>query len=79
MRMRILIGLAMALLLGGCVSPSDLERNEPSIKVSTKKEPKQYALCVLPRWQDARSDVSMSKLSMGTGWLLPAATWLMSC
>ncbi|TWC11429.1 hypothetical protein FBY06_14418 [Pseudomonas sp. SJZ085] len=63
--MRILIGAFAVALLAGCVSPGDLESKDPSISVSTAKDPKRYALCVFPRWQNARSDVSMSETEHG--------------
>ncbi|AQT08932.1 lipoprotein [Pseudomonas protegens] len=63
--MRILVGVVAASLLVGCVSPGDLESKAPSIVVSTAKDPKRYAVCVFPRWQDARSDVSMSETEYG--------------
>jgi len=52
-------------MLAGCVSPGDLESKAPSISASTGKDPKRYALCVFPRWQDARSDVTMSETEYG--------------
>ena len=63
--MRILIAAAAAVVLAGCVSPGDLESKSPSISGSTLKDPKRYALCVFPRWQDARSDVTMSETEYG--------------
>ena len=63
--MRILIGVMAVLILAGCVSPSDLKTNKPTLSSVTSKEPKQYALCVLPRWQDARSEASMSETESG--------------
>ncbi|WP_223527007.1 hypothetical protein [Pseudomonas sp. BF-B-26] len=57
-------GLAVA-LLAGCVSPGDLQKNDPSLKAATAKDPKRYALCVFPKWQDARSDASMSETENG--------------
>ena len=63
--MRILIGALAVGFLAGCVSPSDLKINKPTLSAVTKKEPKQYALCVLPRWQDARSEASLSETENG--------------
>jgi uncharacterized lipoprotein YajG len=63
--MRLFVGAVAVALLAGCVSPGDLESKDPSISASTAKDPKRYALCVLPRWQDARSDVSMSETEHG--------------
>lgn len=62
---RFLIGAMALSFLAGCVSPGDLESKDPSISASTVKGPKRYALCVLPRWQDARSDVTMSETEYG--------------
>lgn len=63
--MRILIATVAVAMLAGCVSPGDLESKDPSIAASSTKDPKKYALCVLPKWQDARSDVTMSETEYG--------------
>ena len=47
--MRVLIGAVGLALLAGCVTTADLEGNDPSISAVTKKDPKQYALCVFPK------------------------------
>ena len=47
--MRILISALVFALLAGCVTTADLEGNDPSISAVTKKDPKQYALCVFPK------------------------------
>lgn len=63
--MRIFIGTLALVLLAGCVGPGDLAKNEPSLKLSTKKDPKSYALCVFPKWQEARTDSTMSETESG--------------
>lgn len=63
--MRTLIGAVGLALLAGCVSPGDLERNEPSIQAKTPKSPKSYAMCVFPKWQAARADSSMAETEDG--------------
>jgi uncharacterized lipoprotein YajG len=63
--MRVLIGVVAVVLLSGCASPSDLKQNAPSISANTSKDPKQYALCVFPKWQDARSTSTMSETQNG--------------
>jgi len=63
--MRVLIGALAVALLAGCVSPSDLKTNKPTTSASTKKSPKEYALCIFPKWQDARSEAVMSETSDG--------------
>lgn len=63
--MRILIGALAVALLAGCVSPSDLKGNKPTTSANTQKSPKEYALCVFPKWQDARSEAVMSETSDG--------------
>lgn len=63
--MKLIVGALAAALLAGCVSPGDLEKNDPSINTSTSKDPKRYALCVFPKWQNARSDSSMSETENG--------------
>ncbi|QPG62055.1 hypothetical protein HFV04_021370 [Pseudomonas sp. BIGb0427] len=63
--MRILIGAVSVAVLAGCVSPSDLKGSTPTATASTKKSPKAYALCVFPKWQDARSEAVMSETADG--------------
>ncbi|SEJ49316.1 hypothetical protein [Pseudomonas sp. NFR16] len=63
--MRILIGALAIALLSGCVGTGDLERNDPSIAAITTKDPKRYALCVFPKWQNARTDASMTETENG--------------
>lgn len=64
MRAAILAILGAAVLVG-CVSPADLERNEPTVRTTTMKSPKAYALCVFPKWQAARTDSSMVETEHG--------------
>ncbi|CRM84750.1 hypothetical protein [Pseudomonas sp. 25 R 14] len=63
--MKLFIGALALVALAGCVSPADLESNKPSIAANTKKNPKQYALCVFPKWQSARTDSSMVETESG--------------
>lgn len=63
--MRILIGAVGLALLAGCVSPSELKRNAPVTQAVTGKSPRDYALCVFPKWQDARLEASMSETERG--------------
>jgi uncharacterized lipoprotein YajG len=63
--MKLIVGALAVALLAGCVSPGDLQKNDPSFKAATAKDPKRYALCVFPKWQDARSDASMSETESG--------------
>lgn len=63
--MRIIIGALAVALLAGCVSPSDLKNNTPTASLTTNKSPKQYATCVFPQWQDARSEAVMSETQDG--------------
>lgn len=63
--MKFFAGAVAVALLAGCVSPGNLESKDPSTAASTTKDPKRYALCVFPKWQDARSDVSMSETEHG--------------
>jgi hypothetical protein len=60
-----LIGAVGLTILAGCVGPGDLLHNEPSLKANTKKSPREYALCVFPEWQDARTDSSMNETESG--------------
>lgn len=63
--MKLIVGALAVALLAGCVSPGDLQKNDPSFKAVTVKDPKRYALCVYPKWQDARSDAVMSETESG--------------
>ena len=63
--MRFTLGALAVALLAGCVSPSDLKTNKPTTSASTKKSPKEYAICVFPKWQDARSEAMISETSDG--------------
>ncbi|WP_286776330.1 hypothetical protein ACUDA6_18275 [Pseudomonas ceruminis] len=63
--MRFLIGVLGVVVLAGCVTTADLEGNDPSISAVTKKDPKQYALCVFPKWQAARTESSMVETENG--------------
>lgn len=72
--MRILIAaVAVAVaMLAGCTTPGDLKGGKATISGSSSKAPKQYALCVMPKWQDARSDATMTETA--TGYRLIVAT-----
>lgn len=63
--MRIFIGLMAVALLAGCTTPSDLLKRQPELSANTKKDPKAYALCVYPSWQDYRSSAVMSETAAG--------------
>ncbi|MBX7275491.1 hypothetical protein K2E96_26730 [Pseudomonas sp. ERGC3:05] len=63
--MKLIIGALSVAFLAGCVSPSDLKSNTPTTTATTKKSPKEYAVCVFPKWQDARSEAVMSEIENG--------------
>ncbi|MGH8447864.1 hypothetical protein [Pseudomonas sp.] len=63
--MKLFIGGLALVVLAGCVSPSDLKSSAPTTTATTKKSPRQYALCVFPKWQDARSEAVMSETESG--------------
>lgn len=63
--MKLIVGALAVALLAGCVSPSDLKNNTPTTMGNTSKTPRQYALCVFPKWQDARSEAVMSETENG--------------
>lgn len=72
-----LIGGALAVaLLAGCSSPGDLKKNDPTITTVSNKSPKQYALCVFPKWQESRSTSTMSETE--SGYRLIVATDMMT-
>jgi len=70
--MRILIAAVAVAVLAGCTTPGDLKSGKATISASSNKAPKQYALCVMPKWQDARSGATMTETS--TGYRLIVAT-----
>lgn len=63
--MKFIVGALALALLAGCVSPSDLKSNTPTTTATTKKAPRDYAVCVFPKWQDARSEAVMSETENG--------------
>jgi uncharacterized lipoprotein YajG len=71
--MRIFIGALAVALLAGCASPSDLRSGTPTVSTVTTKNPKAYALCVFPQWQDARSEAAMSETQNGYRLLIAAS------
>ncbi|MBV4518540.1 hypothetical protein KVG88_00560 [Pseudomonas sp. SWRI74] len=63
--MKLIVGALAVALLAGCTTPSDLMKEAPELSANTKKDPKTYALCVYPSWQDYRSSAVMSETSAG--------------
>jgi hypothetical protein len=63
--MRILIGALALSLLAGCTTPGDLLKGSPELSATTRNDPKTYALCVYPSWQEYRSSAVMSETSAG--------------
>lgn len=63
--MKLIMGVVVLAILAGCVSPSDLRNNTPTTTATTKKSPRDYAVCVFPKWQDARSEAVMSETESG--------------
>lgn len=63
--MKLIVGALAVALLAGCTTPSDLLKGAPELSANTKKDPKAYALCVYPSWQDYRSSAVMSETSAG--------------
>ena len=74
--MRILIAAVAVAILAGCSTPGDLKKNAPTISSSSKKSPRQYALCVFPKWQEERSTSTMSETE--EGYRLVVATDMMA-
>lgn len=63
--MKLIVGALALVLLTGCSTPGDLKKNDPTISAVSNKSPKQYALCVFPKWQDERSTSTMSETESG--------------
>ncbi|MFJ2362444.1 hypothetical protein ACIPIN_01790 [Pseudomonas sp. NPDC087697] len=74
--MKLLVGALAVAMLAGCSTPGDLMKNDPTISASSNKAPKQYALCVLPKWQEERSTSTMSETE--SGYRLIVATDMMT-
>lgn len=58
----LMLGVA---LLVGCTTPSDLKSGDAVFVSVTKKLPKQYALCVFPKWQDLNAGSKMTETETG--------------
>lgn len=57
---------AVALIaLAGCTTPGDLLKSDPLVVSETKKDPKEFALCVYPEWQEYQSTATMSETTNG--------------
>lgn len=63
--MKLIVGAVAVMLLAGCTTPSDLLKGSPELAGTSKKDPKAYALCVYPSWQDYRSSSVMSETTNG--------------
>lgn len=63
--MKVFVGVLAVALLAGCTTPSDLMKDSPELSATTKKDPKTFAICVYPSWQDYRSSAVMSETSAG--------------
>jgi uncharacterized lipoprotein YajG len=74
--MKMIVGAIAVALLAGCSSPGDVKQNDPTISTSSKKAPKQYALCVFPKWQEQRSTATMAETE--SGYRLIVATDMMT-
>lgn len=74
--MKFFVGVLAAALLAGCSSPGDVKKNESTIRASTSKSAKKYALCVFPRWQEQRTTSTMSETD--NGYRLVVATEMMT-
>lgn len=60
------IALGMGLLLlAGCTTPADLMKGEPEVSATTKKDPRSYALCVHPLWQEVRPQAAVAETLSG--------------
>ncbi|MBU6957209.1 hypothetical protein KRR23_05580 [Pseudomonas sp. CVAP len=74
--MKLFVGALVVAMLAGCSTPGDLKKNDPTINSSSSKTPKQYALCVFPKWQEERSTSTMSETE--DGYRLIVATDMMT-
>lgn len=63
--MRILIGALALIILPGCTTPGDLLKGDPTVSKITNKDPKAFALCVYPEWQEYQSTATMSETTDG--------------
>ena len=63
--MKFIIGAIAVVLLTGCVTASDLKSGSPTFTSATPKTPKQYALCVFPKWQDLNPGSTLTETETG--------------
>ncbi len=63
--MRILVGCVALVMLAGCVSPADLEKNGPALEAITDKSPRSFSRCLTPKWQDLNSRVASTETESG--------------
>lgn len=54
-----------AIVLAACTTPGDLLTSQPTIAATSDKDPRTYALCVLPQWQEHDAGVTMSETISG--------------
>lgn len=63
----LVLGLAM---LAGCSSVSSLEDGLPVLSATTKKSPKNYARCLMPKWQEINGSTTSTETETGYRLLL---------
>lgn len=63
--MRILIGALVVSVLAGCSLPASLVPGEPNLSKFTAKPPKDYALCILPAWQQEIPKTTQTAIANG--------------
>ncbi len=55
----------VALSVAGCYSPGELIQKGPTYSAQTGKQPKAYALCVFPQWQESRPGATLTETESG--------------
>ena len=63
----LLLGLV---LLAGCSSVSSLENGSPELSAITTKSPKNYAKCLMPKWQEINGSTTSTETESGHRLLL---------
>jgi len=63
--MRKAITALVLFILAGCTTPGDLLKGDPAVSKITNKDPKAFALCVYPDWQEYQSTATMSETTDG--------------
>lgn len=63
--------LALALVIGGCASVSDIKQTPPTLSVISGKKPKEYAACVVAKLSASRKPPQIEPHKNGVQVIVP--------